>query len=115
MDLVMNISSTLTLPIGVAMPRKAIEAVAWRQFGRGPLGYGDLWKSSTGATGPVSIDDGEWHISVSHSDRYPTWDELAGIRDAATPPGVAFVMHFPTPAEYVNLHQTCLHLWGATA
>ena len=97
------------------MPRKAIETVAWRHVGRGPLGYGDLWKSSTGAKALVSIDDGRWHISVSHPDRYPTWDELAGIRDAATPSGGAFDMHFPTPAEYVNLHQTCLHLWKATA
>lgn len=51
-----------------------------------------------------------WHMSVSCPDRYPTWDELAELRDALLPAHIAFVMHFPPPEEYVNVHNFCLHL-----
>ena len=90
--------------------RTALERITWTRRGAHPLGIGTIWTSDTGCIAILEDRDG-WHISVSHPSRYPTWDELAGIRDAATPPDIPLVMHFPPTDEYVNVHTTCLHLW----
>lgn len=69
----------------------------------------NAYDGSTGCHALVTLT-GIKHISVSAKGRYPTWDELASARDRFAP-GVRMVMHFPTPDEYVNVHETCLHLW----
>jgi hypothetical protein len=51
------------------------------------------------------------HVSVSLSDRCPTWDEMemvkrAFFRDSET----AVQFHVP-PSEHINCHPYCLHLW----
>jgi hypothetical protein len=60
-----------------------------------------------------------WHMSLSHRRitkagailvRYPTWDEIAHAREELLPLDVGFVMHLPTPDEYVSLHDTTFHL-----
>ena len=67
---------------------------------------------STGCTAMVGVEPpGLLHISVSAPGRYPTWDELASARDRFGTPSQRFVMHFPPHDEYVNVHQTTLHLW----
>ena len=53
-----------------------------------------------------------WHMSISHPDRYPTWDEVAKawyelIPDAETRTGA---MILPPKEEYVNLHSFCFYL-----
>lgn len=65
-----------------------------------------------------------WHLSVSHADadgrpdRCPTWDELKHAFYRLVHADVPFVLIFPrrsTPAEkYVNVYETCLHLWEST-
>lgn len=70
----------------------------------------NAYRGSTGCFALVSREVGPKHISVSAEGRYPTWDELASARDRFAP-DVRMVMHFPTREEYVNLHETCLHLW----
>jgi hypothetical protein len=65
-----------------------------------------------------------WHLSVSHRDghgqldRCPTWDELKHAFYRLVHVDVPFVLIFPrrsTPPEnYVNLAETCLHLWEST-
>lgn len=61
-----------------------------------------------------------WHISVSHwsdgkPDRVPTWDELKHAYYSLVPADVPMVLIFPrksTPKEkYVNVTESCLHLW----
>lgn len=53
-----------------------------------------------------------WHISISHSGtRYPTWDELADAKERFVPDDVEMAMILPKREEYVNLHETCLHIW----
>jgi hypothetical protein len=59
-----------------------------------------------------------WHISVSHRDkdgipdRVPTWDELKSAKYQLVPEDVVMVLIFPRrTAKYVNVHDTCLHLW----
>ncbi len=70
----------------------------------------NAYRGSTGCYALVSREVGPKHISVSAKGRHPTWDELASARDRFAP-GLRMVMHFPTPDEYVNVHETCLHIW----
>jgi hypothetical protein len=52
----------------------------------------------------------EWHLSISHSSRYPTWDEIADARERWLPDEITFGMILPPRAEYVNVHPTTFHL-----
>jgi hypothetical protein len=62
-----------------------------------------------------------WHMSVSHRNhdksrtRVPSWDELKHAFYHLVSEDVPFVLIFPrrsTPKElYVDIHETCLHLW----
>lgn len=58
----------------------------------------------------VTIDAGLWHLSVSHPQRYPSWDEIKSIRYALLPDDRTFAILFPPSAQYVNLHRNCFHL-----
>jgi hypothetical protein len=51
-----------------------------------------------------------WHLSISHSDRYPTWDEIKNARYALMPDEITMAMLLPPKAQYVNLHPNCFHL-----
>jgi len=51
------------------------------------------------------------HLSISHPERYPHWDEIKDARYALLPLGVTFAMLLPPPGEYVNVHKNCFHLW----
>lgn len=52
-----------------------------------------------------------WHLSISHQERYPTWDEIKEARNQLLPMDKTFAMIFPPQEEYVNLHQNTFHLW----
>lgn len=61
-----------------------------------------------------------WHLSLSHRDkddgpdRCPTWDELkvAWYQLVRTDKcGVLILPRKNAPAPYVNIHDTCLHIW----
>jgi len=60
-----------------------------------------------------------FHLSISHrlSDgttkpgRYPTWDEIHDARYRFAPLDKTMAMLLPPQEEYVNLHETTLHLW----
>lgn len=60
----------------------------------------------------IASDGGKWdHVSVSRSDRCPTWSEMefvkrAFFRDQET----ALSYHVP-PRDHINVHNHCLHLW----
>ena len=51
-----------------------------------------------------------WHLSISCSDRYPTWDEIKEARYRLLPNHLTFVMFLPPKEEYVNALQNCFHL-----
>ena len=59
----------------------------------------------------ISMDEGLWHLSISHPKRYPTWDEIYEARYRFIPEAVQMVMHLPPRQEYVNVHQNCFHLF----
>lgn len=58
-----------------------------------------------------TIDEGLWHLSISHKTRYPTYDEIKAARYKFIPDKVTMAMLFPPKAEFVNVHPNCFHLW----
>ena len=58
----------------------------------------------------VTVEAGLIHLSVSHPRRYPTWDEIKGIRYAMLPNNLTFALLLPPLSQYVNVHPNCFHL-----
>ena len=50
------------------------------------------------------------HLSISHRQRYPHWDEIREARYRFLPDDLTMCMIFPPRREYVNLHKNCFHL-----
>lgn len=58
----------------------------------------------------AGVEAGRWHLSISHKERYPTWDEIREARYNFVPDAVTMAMILPPRSEYVNLHDHCFHL-----
>jgi len=58
----------------------------------------------------VSRDNDLWHVSISHKNRYPSWDEIHEARYGFVPDDCYMAMILPPKREYVNLHPNCFHL-----
>jgi hypothetical protein len=56
-----------------------------------------------------------WHLSISHTSRIPTWDEIKEARYKFCPDEARMAMILPPKAEYVNLHPTTMHLYEVQA
>lgn len=55
---------------------------------------------------------GGWdHVSVSFSNRCPTWEEMCEIKNMFFHPEEVCVQFHPAESEYVNNHPYCLHIW----
>jgi hypothetical protein len=57
-----------------------------------------------------------WHLSIAHSSRYPTWDEIKaaryGISDVIPDSMVMAQLLGPVAeGEWVNAHDNCFHLY----
>lgn len=50
------------------------------------------------------------HVSVSHPNRLPDWEEIKAIK-AAFFGDVEAMIVLPRKGQYVNVHQYCHHLW----
>jgi hypothetical protein len=64
----------------------------------------------------AEFDGQEWrHASISRSDKMPTYDDLQLLHQTAfrndAGAGPAYQCFVP-PADHVNIHPRCLHLWG---
>lgn len=59
----------------------------------------------------------EWHLSISHPSRYPTWDEIKTARYELTPSDRTMALLLPPPGEYVNVaaQDNVFHLWEIPA
>jgi hypothetical protein len=58
----------------------------------------------------------QWHLSVSHESRYPTWDEIKTARYGipTLPADVTMAQILPPVKdahEWVNVHENCFHLY----
>lgn len=51
------------------------------------------------------------HVSVSHRDRLPNWDELKFVKEVFLGRDKLAIQVLPPAEEYVNLHPNVLHLW----
>lgn len=76
--------------------------------------HGKAWRARV-ADGQLrallSTDGGRLHLSVSHTTRLPTWDELADARYRFCPDRARMASLLPPRAEWVNHHPRTLHLW----
>lgn len=59
----------------------------------------------------VTIDAGKWHLSISHPNRLPNYNELKEARYKFLPDNIYAAQIFPPKSEFINLHPNCLHLW----
>jgi hypothetical protein len=57
-------------------------------------------------------DNKRWlHVSLSHKDRIPTYEELCEVKARFVGEDKKAIMVFPTAENHVNIHPNCLHLW----
>ncbi len=60
----------------------------------------------------LSSDGLGWdHVSVSMAGRCPNWIEMSYIKELFFTDKETVVQFHPKKIEYINNHQTCLHLW----
>lgn len=60
----------------------------------------------------VASDGEDWdHVSVSTPDRCPTWDEMCYVKGLFFRGDEWAIQLHPPPAENINCHPYCLHLW----
>lgn len=60
----------------------------------------------------VASNGGGWdHVSVSRPSRDPSWREMAAIKRLFFRDDECVVEYHPPKADYVNMHEHCLHLW----
>lgn len=50
-----------------------------------------------------SQEEGRWHLSISHPDRHPTWDEIKTVRYRLCGPDLTMAMILPPVDRYVNV------------
>lgn len=55
---------------------------------------------------------GGWeHVSVSHSNKNPSWDEMCKAKEIFWNDEECVIQYHPPKLKYVNNHPHCLHLW----
>lgn len=79
----------------------------------GGTGYAHLISSKKPHPAVVVFSNGGgWdHVSVSFSNRTPTWEEMCEIKKLFFYPDEVCVQYHPAENEYVNNHPYCLHIW----
>jgi len=86
----------------------------WTGKDMGDRSNGYLYISSRDTKIIFSNGEGWEHVSVSHSDRTPTWDEMEAIkRRFWAPEDTVMQLHVPV-SDHRNCHPYCLHLWRPT-
>lgn len=60
----------------------------------------------------IASNGGGWeHVSVSNEKHTPSWKVMSKVKDLFFNDDETVVQFHPPKAEYVNIHQNCLHLW----
>lgn len=54
------------------------------------------------------------HLSVSMSNKTPSWDQMCMMKDIFWGEDEACVEYHPRKEDYVNMHKHCLHIWKPT-
>lgn len=72
----------------------------------------DGFAATIGKLRVIASWDGGWdHVSVSLSDRCPTWDEMTYVKQLFWDDEDCVVQYHPPKSRYVNNYANCLHLW----
>lgn len=58
-----------------------------------------------------SEEEGGWHLSMSHKNKLPTYEEMKDFRYKFLPNGINVCEIFPPRERFVNIHKFCRHLW----
>ena len=82
----------------------------WKKFNH-PLGGN--WYTWGDVRCHVAKENGLWHVSISLSYRYPTWNEIYQawydlVPDASEITGAIIL---PRTSKYVNIHPNCFHVY----
>lgn len=78
----------------------------------GAVGTKDRWHMTVIAS--LDGEEGErksLHVSISHTHRYPTWEEIKAVRAWAWDEDTEVVMVLARRRDYVNIAKNCFHLW----
>ncbi|MEZ6097270.1 MAG: hypothetical protein R3C03_24105 [Pirellulaceae bacterium] len=85
---------------------------------------GAYWIPVRGKTFLVIASDGsDWdnlpgkpweHVSVSSTDRTPSWAEMDFIKNLFWSSSETVIQFHPAKGEKINIHENCLHLWKPT-
>jgi hypothetical protein len=60
----------------------------------------------------IASDGMGWeHVSVSRSDRTPTWEEMCQVKAMFWDEEDCVLQFHPPKSQYINNHANCLHLW----
>lgn len=55
---------------------------------------------------------GGWdHVSVSHKNKVPSWEEMCMVKDIFFDEEECVIQYHPPKSQYINNHPYCLHLW----
>jgi hypothetical protein len=77
--------------------------------------YAKAFASNNGLRVLITYDqyDGQkWaHISMSRSDRLPSWADVRKVKDLFIGSDEKAIMVLPPDSEYVNAHPFCFHLF----
>lgn len=64
-----------------------------------------------GLVAAVSIENGLYHMSISHKSRYPIYNEIKDARYSLIPDNHYMAQILPPKKEFVNIHENCFHLF----
>ena len=91
------------------MRREPPKGPGWKVFETGPTGW--IMYHSNGVKVVATYGEGWDHVSVSRSERTPTWEEMCFVKNAFWDPEDTVLQIHPPKSKYVNNHPFCLHLW----
>ena len=77
----------------------------------GPCGR-DLIVMAADGSDPIAA--GWEHVSVSLQTRTPNWPEMCFVKKLFWAPEDCVVQFHPPQADYISVHNYCLHLWRPT-
>ncbi len=102
--------AALEIPMHRDIPR--VVPNDWKMLQR--FGDGDCYQDRSGLRVIVStgeFDGREWmHISMSRADRIPSYEDMKRAKAVFAEERFGYQV-FPPPADNVNIHQFCLHIW----
>jgi hypothetical protein len=106
------------LPITLPAGWEELEQPLRHLWGHIDRGYGRVYQKHGGSLRVIlscmRYGDGKaWlHVSISRKNReLPTWPAMCEVKDLFIGPERTALQVHPPRANYVNIHEACLHLW----